>query len=71
MSEEQTRRWYFSHAQNDLNLSMLCVFEDIFSLGAANWLLQNSYEKRYGFDIDIVYIPFLDGDISRYTSYRV
>ena len=29
------------------------------------------YDKRDGFDFDIVNFPFLDGDISRRTSFRV
>ena len=29
------------------------------------------YDKRDDFDFDIVYLPFLDGDVPRSTSYAV
>ena len=32
----QRLRWYFAHAQDDLNLHILCIFEDTFSLDAAH-----------------------------------
>ena len=29
------------------------------------------YNKRADFDFEIVYFPFLDGDVPRFSSYRV
>ena len=36
------------------------------------WFVSSTiYEKRNGFDVDIVNVPFLDGDIPRAPSYEV
>ena len=34
-------------------------------------VLQTIYEKRDGFDFDIVNLPFIDGDVPRRPSYGV
>ena len=38
MNGEQKPRWYFAHAQDDLNLSILRTIEDTFSLDTAHLL---------------------------------
>ena len=36
-----------------------------------SYLSTKIYDKRDDFDFDIVNFPFLDGDVSRFTSYGV
>ena len=40
MSREQRPGWYFGHAQDDLNLHILRMFEDTFSLDSAEVMLE-------------------------------
>ena len=44
----------------DLHLSILIGF-----------VKSKIFDKRYGFDFDIVNFPFLDGEVARSTSYGV
>ena len=45
---EQCSRWYFAHAQNDLNLCILRMLEDTFWLGPSLiiFFCQNNYEAN-------------------------
>ena len=40
-------------------------------LTSTGFVLTQSYDKRDGFDFDIVQFPFLDGDVRHQTSYGV
>ena len=58
-----------------LNKANISVTEDPFldlHLSVANGLVSfKMYDKRDGFDLDIVNFPFLDGDVPRRASYGV
>ena len=46
-------------------------FLDLYWTISHGFVSSKMYDKRYGFDFDIVNFPFLDGDIPRATSYRI
>ena len=61
-AEFQLNKAYFSDAEApflDLNLSI--------SNGTVSTKIYGKRDKREDFDFDIVYFPFLDGDVPRHT----
>ena len=71
--DSMVNRIYPSELQiNKANMSdTKALFLDLHLSISDGFVKTKIYDKRYDFDFDIVYFPFLDGDVPRSTSYGV